>query len=49
MTSLTKTGFLCTVKSKAMVESAGSFCKSRNISGLIHGPVFKSHEGMETN
>lgn len=49
MNNLTKTGFLCTMKIKAIVESAQPFCKSKNISGLICGPVFKSHEGMETN
>lgn len=42
MSNLTKTGFLCTMKIKATVESAGPFCKSRNISGLIYDPVFVS-------
>lgn len=49
MSNLTKTGFLCAIRIKAIVESAEPFCKSTNISVLIYGPDFKSHEGMETN
>lgn len=49
MSNLTKTGFLCTGKIKAIVESAEPFCRNRNISGLIYGPVFKSHEGLGSN
>lgn len=38
------------MKIKATVESAGPFCKSRNISGLIYDPVFVSwgHENQLT-
>lgn len=49
MSNLRRTGFLCTMKSKLIVESADPFCKSRNISGLICGLLFKSHESMKTS